>query len=79
MNLGHIVDDWGIYFDPDPKKTIIEEDHELIDYELMMRELKDDQENNEAELTKWVLRFAISSDFAKVKFDDEFEFKRDVA
>ena len=31
QNLSHIVSDWGIYFDPDPKSTIIEADKELID------------------------------------------------
>lgn len=30
QNLSHIVSDWGIYFDPDPKETIIEADRELL-------------------------------------------------
>jgi len=30
MNLSHLVDSSGIYYDPDPENTIIEEDEELI-------------------------------------------------
>lgn len=30
-NLSHLISDWGIYYDPDPTTTIIQEDKKLID------------------------------------------------
>jgi DNA-directed RNA polymerase II subunit RPB1 len=30
QNLSHLVDNSGIYYDPDPENTIIEDDEELI-------------------------------------------------
>jgi hypothetical protein len=29
-NLSHLISDWGVYYDPDPNTTIIEEDKALI-------------------------------------------------
>jgi len=34
------VADWGIYFDPDPKKTIIDEDSEMLDLHYMTESLQ---------------------------------------
>ena len=65
MNLGHIVSDWGIYFDPDPTETIIEADRDLLELNERMKLLEDDDnkvDEQDMPLSKWVLRFAISDD-----------------
>ena len=31
LNLSHIVSDWGIYYDPDPRTTVIEADKECLE------------------------------------------------
>lgn len=41
QNLQHIVAEWGIYFDPDPRNTIIAEDRELLELHYMTAELQD--------------------------------------
>lgn len=72
-NLQHLVADWGIYYDPDPKNTIVKADQDLLDLNfdsnLQMME-------NDRQISKWILRFAIDS--TKVLFDEDFEFRRDV-
>lgn len=30
-NLSHLISDWGIYYDPDPNTTIIQEDKALVE------------------------------------------------
>jgi len=77
-NLSHIVAEWGIYFDPDPKTTIIEADKELLELHQMTDALADQGVTDEQNVCKWVLRFVISTDPFKAKFDDGFQFRRDV-
>ena len=38
-NLSHLVSDWGIYYDPDPMETIIQDDKQLIDIYRQVGEL----------------------------------------
>jgi DNA-directed RNA polymerase II subunit RPB1 len=78
QNLQHIVAEWGIYFDPDPRNTIIEEDRELLDLHYMTADVQDQNQLDEQDICKWVLRFVISNDPFKVKFDEYFQFRRDV-
>lgn len=73
QNLSHIVADWGIYFDPDPKETIIEADRGLMELRSFTNLDQDEQHlNSELNISKWVLRFAISTDPFKAKFDEDF-------
>lgn len=32
LNLSHLINEWGIYYDPDPEQTVIEKDKELIGF-----------------------------------------------
>ncbi len=78
QNLSHIVSDWGIYFDPDPNETIIEADRELL-YLFQTTAMLKPQVDDERNISRWVLRFVISNDPFKAKFDENFQFARDVA
>lgn len=73
-NLGHLVSSWGIYYDPDPKKTIITEDIDLIQHRAECDDSEEDdvQDNRSA----WVLRYKIDRD--KVAYDEDFEFTKSV-
>ena len=31
LNLSHIIGEWGIYYDPDPKTTVIEADKDCVE------------------------------------------------
>ena len=82
-NLASLVSDWGIYYDPDPNTTIIREDKELIELYKEVEELNGYGEQggdiaDEAELSRWVLRFKIDNDPSRALFNDHFEFRRDV-
>jgi DNA-directed RNA polymerase II subunit RPB1 len=71
-DLSNIISDWGIYYDPDPKQTIISEDEQLIEiYNEICEESKGEQ-------GPWVLRFKIDDDPLKTIFDHHFDFERDV-
>ena len=71
-DLSNIISDWGIYYDPDPKTTIISEDEQLIEiYNEICEESK-------GEPGPWVLRFKIDDDPLKTIFDHHFDFERDV-
>ena len=74
-NLSNLVSEWGIYYDPDPTSTIIEEDRELLELYLETEEL---QENGNEDVSKWLLRFKMNSDPMANIFTDYFEFERDV-
>ena len=79
QNLSHIVSDWGIYFDPDPQETIIEADRELMMLRsFTMLDAEEQNMDSENNISKWVLRFAISTDPFKATFDENFLFERDV-
>lgn len=71
-DLSNIISDWGIYYDPDPKTTIISEDEQLIEiYNEICEESK-------GEPGPWVLRFKVDDDPLKTIFDHHFDFERDV-
>jgi len=44
----------------------------------MTEDLKDGANTEDNNICKWVLRFQISNDPFKVKFDDYFQFRKDV-
>jgi len=69
------VSEWGIYYDPDPLETVIQEDKDLIE---LYREVEELQEGDERNIAKWLLRFKMSSDPSQGVFNDYFEFQRDV-
>ena len=73
--MSHIVSDWGIYYDPDPKSTIIKDDEQVIEMYNVICELDGEPA---AKVSPWMLRFKIDDDPLKAIFDDHFEFKRDV-
>ena len=57
QNLSHIISEWGIYFDPDPKSTIIEADKDLIEFLKEEEMLQNHDQDGEKAICKWVLRF----------------------
>ena len=60
-NLSHLVSDWGIYYDPDPMETIIQDDKQLIDIYRQVGELQEVEEQN---ISKWLLRFKMKNDIS---------------
>ena len=72
-NLSHIVSDWGIYYDPNPRDTILKEDLDVIEMNNIVAELNGE---GEGKRSPWMLRFKIDDDAAF--FDEHFEFKADV-
>jgi len=70
-NLSHLVNEWGIYYDPDPLETIIQDDKQLIKLYLEVEELQAGDERN---ISKWLLRFKMNSDPTHSVFNDYFEF-----
>ena len=73
--MSHIAGDWGIYYDPDPKKTIINEDDDLIENYQLIDHI---QMGDDLAVSRWLLRFKIDDDPMKAIFDEGFEFRRDV-
>ena len=57
QNLSQIVAEWGIYFDPDPQSTIIEQDKELLEFLKDQDMLQQHDQEGEKVICKWVLRF----------------------
>ena len=70
-NLSHLVNDWGIYYDPDPMETIIQEDKDLLE---VFRDCGDITATDETNISKWVLRFKMNSDPTESIFNDYFRF-----
>jgi len=70
------VSDWGIYYDPKPTETIIQDDKQLLE---IYREVEELQDNVDRTISKWLLRFRMNSDPTTSIFDDDyFQFSRDV-
>lgn len=70
------MSDWGIYYDPNPLETIIQDDKQLIE---IYRDVGDLQSGSERSISKWLLRFRMNSDPTTSIFDDDyFQFSRDV-
>jgi len=77
-NLSHLVSDWGIYYDPNPKETIIGADEQVLEYYNDVQEMNEDAKDDD-DLSPWVLRFKISDDpLKKALFDAHFDFKKNV-
>ena len=72
-NLSHLISDWGVYYDPDPTTTIIEEDKGLVELYQETKEFQSDRDPS-----RWLIRFKIDSEKTKGIFNEYFEFKRDV-
>ena len=73
-----MVNDWGIYYDPDPNDTIIKDDQELLEIHRYVEDVDENKNNQERDISRWVLRFKMNSDPTQSIFNDYFEFKRDV-
>ena len=74
-NLSHLVSDWGIYYDPNPKQTIIGADEQVLEYYNDVMEMNREEEKDDDDLSPWVLRFKISDDpLKKALFDAHFDF-----
>ena len=57
--MADLVSDWGIYYDPDPKETIVDEDKLLLE---LYDEFGDLERIEEKNISKWLLRFKMKSD-----------------
>jgi DNA-directed RNA polymerase II subunit RPB1 len=55
--LGDVVTNSAIYYDPDPSKTIIQEDEEIL--RLYNEAIFDDDDQDKQKLCPWVLRFEL--------------------
>lgn len=62
--LNHVVKNSAIYYDPDPTRTIVQDDQDLIELYNVVPDI--DSEN--VQLNSWVLRFELDSD--KMQFKD---------
>ena len=72
-----MVSDWGIYYDPDPLETIIDDDKQLIEIYREVGDLEGGEDHRN--ISKWLLRFRMNSDPTTSIFDDDFfQFTRDV-
>jgi len=70
-----LVSDWGIYYDPNPKQTIIGADEQVLEYYNDVMEMNREDEKDDDDLSPWVLRFKISDDpLKKALFDAHFDF-----
>lgn len=56
--LGHVVANSSIYYDPDPLKTIIKADQELVD---LFNETELNDEDNMPVKSPWLIRFEIDN------------------
>jgi DNA-directed RNA polymerase II subunit RPB1 len=72
-NLSHLISDWGVYYDPDPTTTIIDEDKALVELYQETKEVQSDRDPS-----RWLIRFKIDGEKTKGVFNEYFEFKRDV-
>ena len=78
-NLSHLIKEWGIYYDPDHTKTIIEADSALIGIWHEMNQDKFYEEMQDKTLGRWVLRILIDPDPTNMTiFDESFQFRRDI-
>ena len=72
-NLASLVSDWGIYYDPEPMETIIQEDKDLIELWQEVGDLNED-DGRSANISKWLLRFKMGADTTNSVFNDYFQF-----
>jgi len=65
-SLRDIVKSVSICFDPDNLNTLVNEDKELIEqykeFETMISEANEDQEENNEEFSKWIIRFELDKE-----------------
>lgn len=71
LNLSHLINEWGIYYDPDPEETVIEKDKELIAFYADAGQINAEGEQRP---NPWLLRFEVDPQKALSTFDDDFLF-----
>lgn len=63
--LSHVVKSSAIYYDPDPERTIVREDEQLL---ALYRDVPNMSMNENRRMTSWLLRFELDSE--KMQFKD---------
>lgn len=61
-NLTHVVATSSIYYDPNPKKTVIEADQELLDTFLETTIFDDDYQKQRKMQSNWLIRFELDKE-----------------